>query len=100
MSEQKPPKTLPLDKLGKVKKALGATTVEEIDAKGPAALDGVILEATKSIELATEERDENEHYIKAKQRVNDFNSGLNDVKKRQKAKIAYARHLLAEKGLS
>lgn len=93
------PKTLALDKLSKVKGKLTKDTIEKMEAMGPSALNDQIATSVKSIEEAKEEMNENENYVKAKQITADFNGGLNDVKKRQNAIVAFARHLLAEKGV-
>jgi hypothetical protein len=104
---KRPPMSPSQYKVYKVQQALGSDTVDEMNAMGPEALDKVILESVKSVEQAAEEMEANEKYQEAKraakiaaQPKKDFEDGLKDLKKRQNARIAYARHLLASQGKS
>lgn len=79
------------------KKTLGDVT-QELEALDVSALEQIVLNALNSIETATQERDDNPAYMKAKETCSDFNKGLNEVKKYQKAKITLALSLLESKG--
>ncbi len=86
-------------KLKKVKSILGTDTVKEMEAiLSNAELYKKITGALGAIDEAVEKRDENPDYQSAKYDVSCFNKGVNEIKKRQKATIAYAKHLLAARG--
>lgn len=82
----------------KIKKQLDKMTVEEMDAMEASSLKEVIVQAEQSQKDARAELEKNPNYVRARNDLNALRSGLNDVNKRQKAKIAYALYRLEELG--
>lgn len=83
-------------KIEKITKKLRDSVIEEIDRLDAPGLKGLVTESTANIAKARQERDENEKYREAKNVVGDFDSGLNEVKGYQGAKISYALLRLRE----
>lgn len=85
-------------KLEKIMQKLGKDTVEEMESMSETELKETIVQAEQSQKAAKAELERNPEYVRAKNDMNAFKVGLNEVNARQKAKIAFALHLLEEKG--
>jgi hypothetical protein len=83
-------------KIDKIRKALPAVVLEEMDKLGETDLQKSIAQSEEAIAQATRERDANTKYNDAKQAVSDLSEGLKGVKKYQTAKIHYALQRLRE----
>lgn len=82
----------------KVLKALGTGVREELEALAPTKLRDAIVGAEQAINEIEEEAGEDEKLAGAKELVRDLGAGYRDAKKAQRAKIAYALHLLDAQG--
>ncbi len=87
-------------KLEKIVKILSANVVEEMDAMSAESLEKQVCASEQAISDAEDELDANPKYEAAKQAVSDISAGMKDVRKYQRAKIAYAIHRLREAGRS
>jgi hypothetical protein len=72
--------------------------VEECAAKTEEDLRADIIEAEARIREVVSEREKDEKLNGAKELVKDLSSGYNDAVKAQRAKIAYALHVLDDAG--
>lgn len=82
----------------KIKKALGNSTVEEMDKLGEYELRKVIVEANQAMKEVKEQLEANPKYQGLKSSLHDCTQGKRDVNKRQNAKIQYALHRMTEIG--
>lgn len=82
----------------KIIKQLPTGFVEEAAGLDEAGLQEVILGSTANLAQVDKEQQADQKLNGAREIVKDIMGGYNDAKKAQKAKIAYALHLLAEKG--
>lgn len=84
--------------LKRILKALPTGFQAEADALSPARLRTVIVEAETHIREVEHERDGDEALSAAREQAKDLGAGYREAITCQRAKIAYALHLLAEKG--
>lgn len=83
-------------KVQRLVKALGRSTVEEMDALDKEALRTTIISAESAMKQAKEELDDNPRYQSMKEAISDLAAGMKDVNKRQRAIIQYALLKLEE----
>lgn len=85
-------------KLEKLEKVLGEETVAALSQSQVDELERSIVKAEASVKEAQEELEANPKYQELKESLKALSEGLKDVKKRQRAIVQYALHLLEEKG--
>ena len=74
--------------------------VEEAAGMDGAALKAAIVRAEELVRETEREQGQDEKLAGAREIVKDLSRGYNDAKRAQRAKIAYALHLLEERGES
>lgn len=84
--------------INKLKSKLPVGWAEEAEAMDGARLRAAIVEAEAAIREAEDEQKKDEKLQGAKELVKDLLSGYNDVKRAQRAKIAYSLYLLEARG--
>ncbi len=84
--------------IDKVLKKLPPAVIEVMDAMGATDLQQAVVQSEEAIHTATEELEANPKYQAVCEAKKDLSAGLRDLKSYQRAKIAYALHLLREKG--
>lgn len=82
--------------LGKAKKILSQTFLEENESIGAEAAAQLIVKAEQSKKSLIEERDTNEHLQAAKQVVKDLSAGYNTAVAYEEAKIRFLLEKLEE----
>ncbi len=86
-------------KLTRLKKQLPTGWAEEADAMGAASLRDVVIEAETAL-VETDKSQESDMKLQgALEIAKDLKGAYTDARKAQRAKIAYALYLLAEKGV-
>lgn len=85
-------------KLDKILKKLPEGFVEEVAGLGEQGLKDVVLQAETNIRRVEQEREDDERLAGAKEIVKDLNGPYRDAISFQRAKIAYALHVLEERG--
>ena len=85
-------------KLEKIEKLLGPDVVSELAGKDAQALNQAIVNAEQRTKKAEEELEANEKYQELKESVKAMSLGFRDVRKFQRAVIAYVLHQLELKG--
>lgn len=85
-------------KYEKIEKILGKPWMGDMDALSRQELQASIAQAEGAIKSTSDELEANEEYQSRKQAVLDMSQGLKEVRKRQKAIVEYALHLIEESG--
>ncbi len=82
----------------KIEKILGLQFVHELDALASSELKEKVAQAEGAVKQAQDELEANDDYNAMKESLKDLSAGMKEVKKRQRAIVAYSLHLLEEKG--
>lgn len=85
-------------KLDKLHKALGQSTIDELNAQPAEILKNTIVASEYAMKAAKDELESNPRYEAIKEQLADLSAGMKEVNKRQRAIIQYALHCLDEKG--
>ena len=86
------------NKLDKLQKSLGKSTIDDLNNKSPVDLKNTIVDAESSMKAAKEELESNPRYEAMKESLSDLSAGMKEVNKRQRAIIQYSLYRLEESG--
>ncbi len=82
----------------KIEKILGQETIKELESYDSDGLVGMVAKAEGAVKQAQDELEANSAYEELKENLKALSAGMKEVKKRQRAIVAYSLHLLEEAG--
>ena len=87
-------------KLQRIEKELGREKLAELEALKMGELEKAIAHADMAVKQAMDQLEANPKYQEIKESLTAIRAGVTELRKRQGAVVAYALHLIEEKGQS